>query len=69
MKERRRAVDDARDFGRVAVMLGGFSSERDVSLATGNAVLKALQLRGVDARAWDPAEHTLAQFAAAGFDR
>jgi len=69
MKERRLAVTSARDFGRVAVMLGGYSSERDVSLVTGNAVLEALRSRGVDAHPWDPAEHTLAEFAAAGFER
>jgi D-alanine-D-alanine ligase len=69
MREQRLAIDDARDFGRVAVMLGGYSSERDVSLSTGMAVLKALQSRGVDVAAWDPAEHSLADFASAGFDR
>ena len=69
MKERRLVVNNARDFGRVAVMLGGYSSERDVSLVTGNAVLEALQSRGVDAHPWDPAERTLAEFAAAGFER
>jgi len=67
--EARLVVEDARDFGRVAVMLGGFSNEREVSLDTGNAVLKALQSRGVDARPWDPADHVLSEFAQAGFDR
>lgn len=62
-------VSDAADFGRVAVMLGGHSSEREVSLDTGAAVLKALQSKGVDARAWDPAEKSMAEFAGAGFDR
>jgi D-alanine-D-alanine ligase len=50
-------------------MLGGYSSERAVSLDTGAAVLAALQSRGVDAEAWDPAEKTLSQFAKSGFDR
>ena len=50
-------------------MLGGHSSERKVSLDTGAAVLKALQSKGVDAHAWDPAEHSMTEFAAAGFDR
>jgi len=67
--DQRQAITDAADFGRVAVMLGGFSSEREVSLDTGSAVLKALQNRGVDAHAWDPAERSIAEFAAAGFDR
>jgi D-alanine-D-alanine ligase len=69
MRERRSHIESAHDFGRVAVMLGGFSSEREVSLDTGTAVLNALQQRGVDAHAWDPANHTLAEFAAEGFER
>ena len=67
--EHRRAVADAADFGRVAVMLGGFSSEREVSLDTGRAVLTALRRRGIDAHAWDPAEQSINAFATAGFDR
>lgn len=67
--DRRHVIADAADFGRVAVMLGGRSSERDVSLDTGAAVLEALTAEGVDAHAWDPAEKTMSQFAAAGFDR
>jgi len=67
--EQRRVVSNADEFGRVAVMLGGLSSEREVSLDTGAAVLKALQSKGIDAHAWDPAEKTMAKFANAGFDR
>ena len=67
--ERRHVVADAADFGRVAVMLGGFSSEREVSLDTGSAVLSALKRRGVDAHPWDPAEQPIDAFATAGFDR
>lgn len=67
--ETRRAVSQAGDFGRVAVLYGGNSAERDVSLDTGKAVLKALLARGVDATGWDPAEHSLGDLAAAGFDR
>ncbi len=69
LMEQRHVVSTAAEFGRVAVMLGGASSEREVSLDTGAAVLKALQSKGVDAHAWDPAEKTMAQFANAGFDR
>jgi len=69
ISEQRRVIGAARDFGKVAVMLGGLSSEREVSLATGTAVLKALQSRGIDAQAWDPAEKSLTGFTAAGFDR
>jgi D-alanine-D-alanine ligase len=67
--EQRHMTSDASDFGRVAVMLGGDSSEREVSLDTGAAVLNALQSRGVDAHAWDPAENSMAEFAGAEFDR
>jgi D-alanine-D-alanine ligase len=67
--EQRMRIDSAADFGRVAVMLGGNSSERAVSLETGKAVLNALQQRKVDAHAWDPAERSLREFATAGFDR
>ncbi|MGI9221224.1 MAG: D-alanine--D-alanine ligase [Woeseiaceae bacterium] len=69
MRECRSHVETARDFGRVAVMYGGFSSEREVSLETGAAVLAALQQRGVDAHGWDPAIRTLSEFAAQGFER
>ncbi len=62
-------VVEPQTFGRVAVLLGGTSSEREVSLQSGKAVLEALQSRGVDAHAWDPADDDLAAFAAAGFDR
>lgn len=67
--ETRRAVGRADEFGRVAVLFGGRSAEREVSLATGRAVLRALLARGVDAVGWDPAEHSLSDLAAAGFDR
>lgn len=67
--EQRNVVTDTAEFGRVAVMLGGHSSERAVSLDTGAAVLEALKSRGVDAQPWDPAEKSMAQFDEAGFDR
>ena len=46
-------VSDAREFGRVAVLMGGTSSEREVSLDSGRNVLEALRSRGVDAHAVD----------------
>lgn len=46
-------------FGKVAVLLGGKSAEREVSLMSGNAVLEALRNRGVDAYAFDPAQRPL----------
>jgi D-alanine-D-alanine ligase len=67
--EQRHAVSQTADFGRVAVLYGGKSAEREVSLDTGKAVLGALLARGVDAVGWDPAEHALSDLAAAGFDR
>ena len=56
-------------FGKVAVLLGGPSAEREISLLSGNAVLKALRERGVDAHAFDPAERNLAELASEGFAR
>lgn len=58
-----------RDFGKVAVLLGGKSSEREISLLSGNAVLKALQDRGVDAHGFDPAERPLADLQRERFAR
>jgi D-alanine-D-alanine ligase len=55
--------------GKVAVLMGGPSSEREISLMSGKAVLKALQSRGVDAHAFDPAERPLAALAAEGYKR
>ena len=67
--QKRVRIHNAADFGRVAVLFGGSSSERKVSIDTGSAVLAALQKRGVDAVAWDPSEHGMQIFADAGFDR
>ena len=67
-KEHRR-VTDARDFGRVAVLLGGTSSEREISLKSGSACLQALLKRGVDAHAFDPRDKPLAELAQRKFDR
>lgn len=67
--EERRVVKSPAEFGRVAVMLGGSSSEREVSLDTGNAVLEALCADGIDAHAWDPAKNSIRQFAGECFDR
>lgn len=64
-----RRVTDAAEFGRVAVMLGGTSSEREISLLSGNAVLAALQRRGVLAQAFDPALMPLAGLASHGYSR
>jgi D-alanine-D-alanine ligase len=64
-----RRVTDAREFGRVAVLFGGDSSEREISLLSGNAVLEALKRRGVDAHAFDPRDVALAMLITQGFER
>jgi D-alanine-D-alanine ligase len=63
------AVLRAADFGRVAVLMGGASAEREVSLKSGAAVLAALRARDVDAHAVDPDAHVLEQLRREGFDR
>ena len=55
--------------GRVVVLMGGHSSERNVSLDSGRNVLKALQAKGVNAEAFDPAERSLGDLEKAGYDR
>ena len=59
-----RRVERAEDFGRVAVLFGGSSSEREISLISGKAVLAALQRRGVEAFGFDPAARPLAELQA-----
>ncbi|MBS0544130.1 MAG: D-alanine--D-alanine ligase [Proteobacteria bacterium] len=56
-------------FGKVAVLFGGDSAEREVSLMSGRAVLAALQGAGVDAHAFDPAERDLHILKEEGYDR
>lgn len=55
------------NFGRVAVLMGGRSAEREISLKSGNAVLAALKRRGVDAHAFDPSVEEISGLKA--FDR
>jgi D-alanine-D-alanine ligase len=55
--------------GKVAVLMGGRSAEREVSLMSGQGVLQALQACGVDAHAFDPAERDLGELKREGFDR
>jgi len=57
------------DLGKVAVLFGGTSAERDVSLMSGAGVLQALQSQGVNAFAFDPAERPLQELKAEGVDR
>ena len=56
-------------FGRVAVLMGGPSAEREISLISGKAVLEALRGKGVDAHAFDPAERELFDLRREGFQR
>ncbi len=53
----------------MAVLFGGDSSEREISLLSGNAVLEGLKRRGVDAHAFDPRDQSLAQLLAQRFER
>jgi D-alanine-D-alanine ligase len=62
-------TDKLQDFGKVAVLLGGRSAEREISLLSGHGVLQALRSRGVDAHAFDPAERDLGELKKDGFAR
>lgn len=64
-----RHVTDAKDFGRVAVLFGGTSTEREISLKSGNACLAALLKRGVDAHGFDPKDKPLTELLTRKFDR
>ncbi len=55
--------------GRVGVLYGGVSAEREVSLMSGQGVCQALRARGVDAHLFDTGERSLAELAGAQFDR
>ncbi|HET7402361.1 MAG TPA: D-alanine--D-alanine ligase [Usitatibacter sp.] len=55
--------------GKVAVLMGGPSAEREISLISGKAVLEALRSKGVDAEAFDPKEHDLFDLRREGFAR
>ncbi|HEY0587383.1 MAG TPA: D-alanine--D-alanine ligase, partial [Pseudoduganella sp.] len=62
-------AQEAQAFGKVGVLMGGLSAERDVSIMSGTGVLAALQSQGVDAHAFDPGQRSLAELAAEKFDR
>jgi D-alanine-D-alanine ligase len=57
------------DFGKVAVLMGGASAEREVSLMSGSGVLAALRSQGIDAHAFDPSERDLVELKREGFAR
>jgi len=58
-----------KDLGKVAVLMGGPSSEREISFLSGNAVLGALREKGVDAHPFDPAVRDLFELKRDGFER
>ncbi len=60
---------DVKSMGKVAVLMGGRSAEREVSLMSGGGVLAALRSQGVDAHAFDPAERELSDLRREGFAR
>ena len=55
--------DIQNEFGKVGVLMGGRSAERDISIMSGSGVLAALRGRGIDAHAFDPAVRSLAELA------
>lgn len=57
------------EFGKVGVLFGGRSAEREISLMSGSGVLKALQSQGVDAHPFDPSQRSLSELASEKFDR
>ena len=63
------APGDIAALGKVAVLMGGTSAEREVSLMSGGGVLAALRLQGVDAHAFDPAERDLGDLKREGYAR
>ncbi len=60
---------DPKSLGKTAVLMGGTSAERDISLMSGTGVLKALQSQGVDAHPFDPRDHDLVELRSQGFQR
>lgn len=68
MTEQQLTSSSPYDFGKVAVMFGGTSAEREVSLNSGKAVLCGLLDKGIDAHAFDPAEQPLTQLLVEKFE-
>lgn len=60
---------DTRMMGKVAVLMGGASAEREVSIMSGTGVLNALRSKGIDAHAFDPSERDLIDLKREGFNR
>ncbi|MEO8316297.1 MAG: D-alanine--D-alanine ligase [Pseudomonadota bacterium] len=68
-RARMRRIVSASEFGKVAVLYGGASTEREISLISGAAVLAALKRRGIDATGVDPRDESLFDLRKRGFDR
>lgn len=64
-----RQTIDPQSLGRVAVLSGGQSAEREVSIMSGSGILEALSARGVDAHAFDPAKRDICELRHQGFNR
>ena len=62
-------LNETNQLGRVVLLMGGVSSEREVSLMSGAGVEKALKSRGVDVTVFDPKTSSLAELEAGRFDR
>jgi len=58
-----------KNYGKVAVLMGGWSKEAEVSLISGNAVLESLTRSGVDAHAFDPAKQSVFELKRLGFNK
>ena len=61
--------EDRLNLGKVAVLMGGSSAEREISIMSGTGVLQALRTRGVDAQAFDPSQRDLSELRREGFRR
>ena len=68
-REERHVITAPSEFGKVAVLMGGDSSEREISLLTGRAVLDGLRKRGIDAHPVDAADQLLRRLQTGAFDR
>lgn len=62
-------TSNTKQYGKVGVLFGGRSAEREVSIMSGQGVLEALRSKGVDAHPFDPGTHSLADLAEQKFDR
>lgn len=63
------SIPASQSLGKVAVMMGGWSAEREISLMSGTGVLEALQSKGVEAHKFDPAEDNIFELKQQGFER